>query len=59
MEHALVPRYFGACHYIRDHLTHDQKVAVSYSAERSPQTEKNTEIVKCREEVDQVTKGTT
>ena len=30
MEHALVPGYFGACHYIRVHLTHHQKVAVSY-----------------------------
>ena len=30
MERALVPEYFGACHYIRVHLTHLQKVAVSY-----------------------------
>ena len=30
MEHALVLEYFGACHYIRVHSTHLQKVVVSY-----------------------------
>ena len=31
MEHALVPEYFGVCHYyIRVQLTHLQKVVVSY-----------------------------
>ena len=35
MEHALVPEYFGAYHFIRVHLTHNQKVVVSYKVTRS------------------------